>query len=145
MASLNAYLNFRGTTEEAFNFYKIVFGGEFITLQRFKDTTEADHTPEEDKDKIMHIALSMGEGSILMGTDVIGDMADQLREGNNFHLSVNAESEGETARIFHKLSEGGKVTIPLAMMSWGAYFGMVTDRFGIQWMLNFDTKQENNG
>lgn len=145
MALLNPYLNFKGTTEEAFNFYKTVFGGEFINVQRFRDSPEGDKTPEADKDKLMHIALSIGDGNVLMGTDAIGGMADQLVEGNNFHLSVNAESEGETARIFHALAEGGKVTIPLAVMFWGAYFGMVTDRFGIQWMVNYDTKTSGNG
>ncbi|MDB5120632.1 MAG: hypothetical protein JWN56_1850 [Sphingobacteriales bacterium] len=143
MASINPYLNFRGTTEEAFNFYKSVFGGEFITIQRFNDIPEAKETPEEDKNKIMHISLPIGGGNVLMGSDTTGD--DRLVEGNNFHISINADSEGETARIFNALAEGGKVTMPLAVMFWGAYFGMLTDRFGIQWMVNYDTRQENNG
>ena len=145
MATINAYLYFKNTTEEAFNFYKSVFGGEFITVQRFRDTPEGDTIPEDDKDKIMHISLPIGDGSILMGTDAIGGMGSQLVEGNNFHLSVNADSEGEIARIFHALAEGGKITVPLDILSWGAYFGMLTDKFGIQWMVNYDVNTSNNG
>ena len=141
MITINPYLNFKGTTEEAFNFYKAIFGGEFITLQRFKDTPESDKVAEADKEKIMHIALPVGKGNVLMGTDAVDGMGSALVEGNNFHLSINAENEGETARIFHALSEGGNVTVPLNFMSWGAYFGMVTDKFGIQWMVNYDTNQ----
>ena len=141
MVTINPYLNFKGTTEEAFNFYKAVFGGEFITIQRYKDTPEADKVEEADKEKIMHIALPIGNGNVLMGTDAIGGMGSSLVEGNNFHLSVNAENEAETTRVFNALAEGGKIMIPLKIMFWGAYFGMLTDKFGIQWMVNYDTNQ----
>ena len=138
MATLNPYLNFNGNTEEAFNFYKSVFGGEFITLQRFKDTPEADRVAPADKDKIMHVSLPIGKGNILMATDAVESMGHKLTVGNNFSLSISAESEKEADKIFNGLSAGGKVDVPMSKMFWGAYFGMLTDRFGIQWMINYD-------
>jgi len=141
MATVNPYLNFNGNTEEALNFYKSVFGGEFITIQRFKDTPEADKIPEADRDKIMHIAFPLGEGTILMATDALESMGHPLTVGNNFYMSVNAESEKEADKLFKALSAGGRVTIPLAKAFWGAYFGIFTDKFGIQWMINYDYNQ----
>jgi len=138
MATLNPYLNFNGNTEEAFNFYKSVFGGEFITLQRFKDTPEADRVAPADKDKIMHVSLPIGKGNILMATDAVESMGHKLTVGNNFSLSISAESEKEADKIFNGLSAGGKVDVPMSKMFWGAYFGMLTDKFGIQWMINYD-------
>jgi len=135
---VNPYLNFPGTTEEAFNFYKSIFGGEFITLQRFSDMGEANPVPEEIKNKILHIALPLGTGNILMATDAIESMGPKLDYGNNMHLSLNTDSREENERIFTALSEGGKVTMPLADMFWGDYFGMCTDKFGIHWMLSFN-------
>jgi PhnB protein len=141
MATVNPYLNFNGNTEEAFNFYKSVFGGEFITVQRFKDTPEADKIPEADRDKIMHIALPIGKGTILMATDALESMGHPLTVGNNFYMSVNANSEKEADKIFKALSAGGRITIPIEKAFWGAYFGMFTDKFGIQWMINYDYNQ----
>jgi PhnB protein len=137
MKNLNPYLNFKGNTEEAFHFYKSVFGGEFTVLQRFKDTPEAKKIPVHEQDKIMHIALPIGKGALLMATDALESMGQQLTCGDNFHLSVNTESEKETQVLFSALSSGGKVTVPLDKMFWGAYFGMCTDRFGIQWMVSY--------
>jgi PhnB protein len=142
MVTLNPYLNFPGNTEEAFNFYKSVFGGEFITLQRFKDTPEGDRASAEDKDKIMHVSLPIGKGNILMATDAVDSMGHKLIPGNNFYLSLNTESEEETKKIFNTLSAGGKVTMPLDKTFWGAYFGMLTDKFGVQWMVNYDYNQK---
>lgn len=141
MASLNPYLNFNGNTEEAFNFYKSVFGGEFLTLQRFKDTPEGDKVAEADRDKIMHVALPIG-GNILMATDSLESMGQHLQAGNNISLSLDAASEEEADRLFQALSAGGKVDMALAKTFWGAYFGMLTDRFGIQWMVNYDYNQK---
>ena len=141
MATVNPYLNFNGNTEEAFNFYKSVFGGEFITVQRFKDTPEADKIAEADRDKIMHIALPIGKGTILMATDALESMGHPLTVGNNFYMSVNANSEKEADKLFKSLSAGGRVTIPIEKAFWGAYFGMFTDKFGIQWMINYDYNQ----
>lgn len=136
MIKINPYLNFNGNTEEAFNFYRSVFGGEFKILQRFKDTPEAGKVPEADRDKIMHIALPIGDGNILMATDALESAGQKLTEGNNFSLALSAGSEAEADKLFNALSDGGKVIMPLGRTFWGAYFGMVNDRFGIQWMVD---------
>jgi PhnB protein len=138
MATINPYLNFMGNTEEAFNFYKSVFGGEFKDLQRFKDTTESGKVPENEKNKLMHISLPIGHGNILMATDALESMGQKLTFGNNFYLSLSAESESETDRLFNGLSAGGKTTMPLQKTFWGSYFGMLTDKFGIRWMVSYD-------
>lgn len=142
MATLNPYLNFPGNTEEAFNFYKSVFGGEFAALQRFKDTPEADKVLPADADKIMHISLPIGKGNILMGTDAIESMGHKLTTGNNFSLSIAADSEEEADKIFNGLSQDGQVTVPMQKMFWNAYLGMLNDKFGIQWMVNYDYNQQ---
>jgi len=138
MATLNPYLNFNGNTEEAFNFYKSVFGGEFAMVQRFKDTPEAGKIPAQDQNKIMHIALPIGKGNILMATDALESMGQKLKPGNNFHLSFSADSEAETEKLFKGLSSSGSVMVPLSKQFWGAYFGMCTDKFGVQWMVSYD-------
>ncbi|WP_210489198.1 VOC family protein [Rufibacter aurantiacus] len=142
MVTLHPYLNFNGNTEEAFNFYKSVFGGEFLVLQRFSDIPDAGRIPAHELDKIMHIALSIGQGTILMGTDSLESMGHTVTMGNNFHLSLDTQSVEEATNIFKALSEGGKVDMPLEKTFWGAYFGMLTDRFNIKWMVNHDLKQE---
>ena len=142
MTTINPYLNFNGNTEEAFNFYKSVFGGEFSMIQRFKDTPEAERTPAGDQNKIMHIALPVGKGMMLMATDALESHGHVVKQGTNFHLSVSTESEEETRKIFNALSAGGKVTVALEKMFWGAYFGMCTDKFGIQWMVNYDANKK---
>ena len=144
MATINPYLNFKGNTEEAFNFYKSVFGGEFAALQRFGNMPGCDEMPEgkqiseADKEKIMHIALPIGNGNVLMATDALESMGQTLIEGNNFSLSVSAESREDADTLFHGLSEGGKVEMPLADAFWGSYFGMTQDKFGIRWMVSYD-------
>ena len=138
MKALNPYLNFKGNTEEAFNFYKSVFGGEFTALQRFKDTPEADRVPDHEKDKIMHIALPLGNGTTLMATDALESMGHHVTAGTNFHLSVDADSEDESKELFKALSKEGEISIPMEKMFWGAYFGMCRDRFGVQWMVSYD-------
>jgi PhnB protein len=142
MTTINPYLNFKGNTEEAFGFYKSVFGGEFLTIQRFKDTPEAGRVPAHEQQKIMHIALEMGNGNVLMGTDALESMGHKLTAGNNFHLSVDADSEEEASKLFKALSTGGQVTVPFDKTFWGAYFGMCNDPFGIQWMVSFDEKKK---
>lgn len=138
MKTVNPYLNFPGNAEEAFNFYKSVFGGEFAAVQRFKDTPEADRVPAELKEKLMHIALPIGKGNVLMATDALESMGHKVTAGTNFHLSISADSEEEANKLFAGLSAGGIITVPLAKMFWGAYFGMCTDKFGIQWMVSHD-------
>ncbi len=136
MAKLNPYVNFPGNSEEAFNFYKSVFGGEFLGLMRYKDTPEKDRVPAHEQDKLMHVALPIGD-NILMGTDMLESMGQHAKFGNNISLSVDAESKEEAERIFKELSDGGKVSIPLSPQFWGDLFGMLTDRFGIHWMVNY--------
>ncbi len=142
MVTINPYLNFPGNTEDAFNFYKSVFGGEFVGLTRFKDTQDGSKLNAKEKEMLMHISLPIGKGNTLMGTDALESMGHPLKTGNNFSLSVETESREEADRIFKGLSEGGKVTMPQAETFWGSYFGMVNDKFGIQWMVGYTPKQE---
>jgi PhnB protein len=137
MATLNPYLNFPGNTEEAFNFYKSIFGGEFTMIQRFKDTPENDRVPAAEKEKIMHVGLPIGNGNVLMATDALDSMGHHVTMGNNINLSLETKSKEETDKIFKGLSAGGKITQPLQDMFWGAYFGMLTDKYGISWMVNY--------
>ncbi|GAA4300099.1 VOC family protein [Nibribacter koreensis] len=144
MASIHAYLNFNGNTEEAFNFYKSVFGGEFITFQRFKDIPGQDHVAPQDQDKIMHVSLPIDGTSVLMGSDTLESMQNTVTQGDNIHLSINAESQEEADKLFTGLSQGGKITMPLQKTFWGAYFGMFQDQFGINWMVNYDFTETEN-
>jgi PhnB protein len=137
MITMNPYLNFMGNTEEAFNFYKSVFGGEFAAVMRFKDTPEKDRVPEHEQNMLMHIALPIGN-NLLMGTDALESMGHAVSPGTNMSISIDAKSEGEAKNVFDALSEGAKVSVPLEKMFWGAWFGMLTDKFGIQWMVNFN-------
>ncbi len=139
MAAINPYLTFSGTCEEAFNLYKSVFGTEFITINRFKEAPGDQQQPGYGE-KIMHVSLPIGEGTILMGSDCPPEYK-QLTIGNNFAISVNTHSEEEADKIFNALAEGGNVTMPMEKTFWGAYFGMLTDRMGINWMVNFDFRQ----
>ena len=142
MATINPYLNFNGNTEEAFNFYKSVFGGEFIGgINRFKDTPESDKIPANEKDKVMHVALPIGKGNTLMATDALESMGHKITTGNNIHLSLEAENKEEAEKLFNGLSKGGQIIMPLADAFWGAYFGMLKDKFGIQWMVNYTYPQ----
>lgn len=140
MAEVQAYLTFNGTCEAAFNFYKSVFGGEFPYLGRFKEMPpqEGKTVSPEFGELIMHVSLPIGKNSVIMGSDSSEEYGQATIQGNNFSLSVNAETEEEAQRIFSALSNGGQVTMPLAKTFWGALFGMLVDPYGIQWMVNFD-------
>ncbi|WP_315823766.1 VOC family protein [Paraflavitalea speifideaquila] len=138
MISINPYLNFLGNTEEAMNFYRPVFGGQFAALERFKDSPGYEKMPEEEWEKIMHIRLPMGPKDVIMATDALASMGQTLTKGNNFYIRVSTESEAETNKFFKALSAGGTLEMPLNNTFWGAYCGMCTDKFGIQWMINFD-------
>lgn len=144
MATTNTYLNFNGNCEEAFNFYKSVFGGEFSYLGKFDEMPESEEfkVPEVDKNKIMHISLPIGS-SILMGSDTIGEGASSFVQGNNFSISITADSKEEADKLFNDLALNGQVTMPLENTFWGDYFGMLTDKFGINWMVSFNEKQQN--
>lgn len=141
MARVNTYLNFPRNTEEAFNFYRSVFGGEFggNGIARFKDIPAQPGMPalaEGDKNLIMHIELAIVGGHILMGTDAPETMGFKVNFGNNVHISLEPDTRAETKKLFEALSAGGKVTMPLMDMFWGAYYGSCTDKFGVQWMFN---------
>jgi PhnB protein len=138
MATINPYLNFKGNTEDAFNFYKSVFGGEFSSVVRFKDMPAAGPVPPQDSNKLMHIALPIGKGNTLMGTDVLGSAGQKLTEGDNFSLSITADSKSDADKIFGGLSAGGNVEVPMSDSPWGSYFGMSKDKFGIRWMVSYD-------
>ncbi|MDQ0475653.1 VOC family protein [Chryseobacterium sp. MDT2-18] len=140
MATINAYLTFDGTCEEAFNFYKSVFGGDFPMVGRFGDMPPQEGMPamsDDVKNRIMHMTLPISAETILMGSDTMPGIHDH-KIGNNISLSINTDSKEEADRIFNGLSEGGVVTMPLNYTFWGAYFGMWTDKFGINWMVNYD-------
>jgi len=145
MARVNTYLNFTNNTEEAFNFYKSVFGGEFSGggIARFSDIPPMDGAPEiaeADKNLVMHIELPILGGHTLMGTDAPESMGFKVNMGNNVHISLEPDSREETKKLFDALSAGGKVTMDLQDMFWGAYYGSCVDKFGVQWMLNFPNK-----
>jgi PhnB protein len=142
MATLNPYLNFAGNTEEAFKFYRSVIGGDFTMLQRFKDTPEAGRIPENDKDRIMHVSFPIGKRNTLMATDALESMEHTLIVGNNISLSLEAESKEEADKIFNGLSAGGKVMQPVQDTFWGSYFGWLTDKFGVRWMVNYTYPQQ---
>lgn len=139
---INPYLNFNGKTEEAFNFYKSVFGGEFNALQRFKDVPNSEQPmPKEEGDRIMHISLPIGDGNFLMASDISEGMGMKLAPGNNVYLSLHPESLEESERLFNELSKDGKIEMKFIKMFWGDYFGSFTDKFGVQWMINYGEKK----
>jgi len=142
MAKMNPYLNFDGKTEEAFNFYKSVFGGEFSAVHRMTEAPEASQLPENERNGIMHIALPIDGHTTLMASDILPSCGHVLNEGNNIQISLHPESREETERLFNGLSAGGKVEMPLEDTFWGAYFGSFKDKFGIQWMINFEQSQK---
>jgi PhnB protein len=137
MMKVNVYLNFAGNTEEAFNFYQSVFGGE-LNIVRFKDMPmEGVSIPAADQDKIMHVGLPIGDGNMLMATDMLESLGQELVEGNNVSISVHPDSKAEADRLFAGLSAGGSVEMPIADAPWGDYYGMCQDKFGTRWMVNY--------
>ena len=140
MAAINPYLMFNGNAEEALNFYKSVFGGEFPMLMRFKEAPPEHRGAESESDKIMHIALPIGEGNVLMASDA--PEAQKVTIGNNFNISISASSKEEADRLFNRLSEGGQAYMPMANTFWGSYFGMLKDKFDVQWMVSYDNQHQ---
>jgi PhnB protein len=136
MARTNIYLNFQGNTEQAFEFYRSVFGGEFSDLQRMSDVPGFE-VDEADKNKLMHVSLPLLGTTVLMGTDALESMGHIVSVGNNVSISLEPDSLAETERIFSALSEGASDITELQKMFWGAYYGAFADRFGIRWMFNF--------
>ncbi|WP_207421017.1 VOC family protein [Desertivirga brevis] len=145
MPTVNVYLNFNGNCEEAFNFYKGAFGGEFNYLGRFKDMPAQDGMPPlsaEQGELIMHVSLPISNETMIMGSDTGGEWATSFKQGNNFSISINADDKENADQLFAKLSEGGQITMPLGDTFWGDYFGMLTDRFGVNWMVSFNQNQQ---
>ncbi len=141
MATINPYINFNGNAEEAFNFYKSVFGGEFESVVRFKDLESAEFPiPENEADKIMRIVLPIG-GNTLIANDVPASIGPVSESENRSKISVSAESREEADKIFTGLSTGGTVEMPMDESPWNTYFGMFRDKYGIEWTVEFDPKR----
>jgi PhnB protein len=137
--TVNIYLNFNGNCEEAFNFYRSVFGGEFPYVGRFGEMPADQQLNPADANKIMHISLPISEETILLGSDTGAEWAPNFKQGNNFSISVGADTTAEAEKIFNALSVGGTVTMPLAKTFWSDAFGMLTDKFGINWMVSLNS------
>lgn len=145
MSRTSTYLVFPGKTEEAFNFYKSVFGGEFCRggIARFKDIPVQEGAPpmaEENKNLVMHVELEVTGGHVIMGADAPESMGFKVNFGSNMHINLEPDTREETRKLFNALSAGGKITMELQDMFWGAYFGSCTDKFGVQWMFNCENK-----
>jgi len=140
MAQINPHINFNGNAEEAFKFYKSVFGGEFAIIMRFKDISSPEFpVTEKEANKIMHIALPIGK-NVLMANDVPESMGKTNENENRSKISISAESKEEADRLFNGLSVGGQIEVPIGDSPWGSYFGMFRDKYGIEWMVDFDPK-----
>lgn len=142
MAQTSTYLNFPRDTEDAFNFYKSVFGGDFLEgkIHRFGEIPAHEGMPpmpEADKNLVMHVALPILGGHLLMGTDAPESMGFTVNKGNNVYISLHPDSKKHADELFAKLSDGGKVEMPMQDMFWGDYFGSFEDKFGVRWMVNF--------
>lgn len=138
MAHINPYLHYNGNAEEAFNFYKSVFGGEFTRITRFKDlSTPEQPFDEREGNKIMHIALPIGK-NILMGSDVPEILGKVNENENRYKVSISTETREEADRLFNGLSKGGTVEMPIGDSPWGSYFAMFRDKYGIEWIVDFD-------
>lgn len=144
MTTVNVYLTFEGNCEEAFNHYKSVFGGEFSGVNRFKDMPpqeeEGMEVPESDGNKIMHMSLPISAETALMGSDAVGQWAGQTVFGTNFSISINTDTMDRAEHLYNGLAEGGHATMPLAPTFWSKGFGMLTDKFGINWMISLEHK-----
>ncbi len=135
---VNPYLNFDGNAEEAFLFYKSVFGGEFISHMKMSDAPDTDKLSENEKNRTMHISLHIGGDTVLMASDILPSVGHKLNPGNNSYISLHPKSKEEADRLFNGLSEGGEIEMPMADQFWGDYFGCFTDKFGVMWMVNFN-------
>ncbi len=141
MAKMNPYLNFDGKAEEAFTFYKSVFGGEFREIHKMGSAPGTEGLSDEEKNRVMHVSLPIDSHTTLMASDIVPSFGHKLNEGNNVHISLHPESREETERLFNGLSAGGSIEMPLEDTFWGAYFGSFKDKYGIHWMVNHTKAQ----
>jgi PhnB protein len=142
MPLINPHVNFNGNAEEAFNFYKSVFGGEFAKIIRFKDISSAEFpVAAHEANKIMHIALPIGK-NFLMANDVPEILGRTNENENRSKIVINAESKQEADKLFNGLSEGGQIEMPISDSPWGSYFGMFRDKYGIEWMVEFEANDK---
>lgn len=139
--TLNPYLNFDGNAEEAFRFYQSVFGGELFVQKM--DNVPGMEIPDNEKDRVLHVALPIGQGQFLMASDCLPSQGQVLSVGNNNYISITADSRKEADRLFDSLSAGGEVEMPMEDMFWGDYFGSFKDKFGICWMISFNEQPHN--
>lgn len=138
MASIHPHINFNGNAEEAFHFYRSVFGGEFAKIMRFKDLASAEFpVADHEANKIMHIALPIGN-NVLMANDVPEILGRTNENENRSKIVISAESKEEADKLFNGLSAGGQIEMPISDSPWGSYFGMFRDKYGIEWMVDFD-------
>lgn len=144
MTTINVYLTFNGNCKEAFDFYKSVFGGEYPFVGHYKDMPPSDDYKfsAEESERIMHISLPISKETVLMGSDTGGEWAAGFTQGTNFSISINTDNKEEANRLFGGLSDGGNVTMPMNDTFWGDYFGMFTDKFGINWMVSFNAEKK---
>ncbi|RAW00765.1 VOC family protein [Pseudochryseolinea flava] len=141
MALINPYIHFNGNAEEAFTFYKSVFGGTFRKIMRYGDLSSPEHPiPDTDAKRIMHIALPIGQNTVLLGSDVMQVMGNVNENDNRNSIAITANSRDEADKLFTGLSKGGKIEMLLSDGPLGSYFGMFADQYGVQWMVNFDPK-----
>ena len=138
---VHPYLNFDGQAEEAFNFYRSVFGGEFMSHKKMTDGPGSENLSREDQDRTMHISLPIAEGTILMASDVIKTSGHGLETGNNLHIMLSPTSKEEADRLFEGLSRDGDIEMHLEEQFWGDYYGSFTDKFGIKWMVSYNGEQ----
>ena len=138
MTKMNPYLNFNGNAEEAFNFYKSVFGGEFSSVNRYSEMPGSENMSVEDGKKLMHISLPISDGIILMASDAMEPMSPKIIFGNSVYINLSPDSQEEADRLFNGLSAGGKIEMAMEKTFWGAYFGSFIDKFGIAWMINYE-------
>lgn len=138
----SVYLNFPGTSEEAFNFYRSIFGGEFDSVNRYREMPGNEEIPEDVLDKIMHISLPISDGYTLMATDALETFGQHLKTGNNSYIMLNVDSKEEADRLFNGLSEGGNVEMEMQDSFWGSYFGSFSDKYDVHWMINYEYPQK---
>lgn len=146
MITINPYLTFNGNCEEAFSFYQAAFKTKITHISRFEDIPSMEgkenSMSDVDGNRIMHISLPISTETVLMGSDSSDEFGHATVMGNNFSISVNSDNKEEADRLYNALSEGGKTTMPMNKTFWGSYFGMLSDKFGIQWMISFDENQQ---